>query len=351
MPEFKVNIFLNFRSGAWGGGNQFLKALREELIKRNIYEHNPRKAKCILFNSHHNFKEILKFKYRNQDKIFIHRIDGPVYLIRGQDYNVDRKIFLLNKTIADGTIFQSNWSRTKNYSLGKKKNAFETVVMNASDKNIFFPPKNKSIEKNKREKWKLIAASWSNSFIKGFDLYQYLDKNLNFNQYSMKFVGNSPVSFKNIKHIKPVDSYNLAKLFRESDIYITGSKNDPCSNSLIEALTCGLPSIVMDDGGHPEILKNGGEIFRNFEECLEKIELVIENYNYYKNSIVAPEIESISDKYIHFMKKIWLLALKGKYRIKHLNTFDYWNILLFHHINQTKFGKIIYNKKYKIFLS
>ena len=61
--DFSVNIFLKFHSGAWGGGNQFLKALREELIKKKIYERNPEKATCVLFNSHHNFKELLKILY------------------------------------------------------------------------------------------------------------------------------------------------------------------------------------------------------------------------------------------------------------------------------------------------
>ena len=32
-------------------------------------------------------------------------------------------------------------------------------------------------------------------------------------------------------------------------IYITGSKNDPCSNSLIEALRYNLHSVVLNDDG------------------------------------------------------------------------------------------------------
>lgn len=61
-----------------GVSNQFLKVLKKQFIKKKVYEPNPKKANCILFNSHHNIDKILRLKYKSQDKIFIHRIDGPI---------------------------------------------------------------------------------------------------------------------------------------------------------------------------------------------------------------------------------------------------------------------------------
>ncbi len=353
MNNLKISIVYNFHKGAWGGGNQFLKGLRKIFIKKGIYENNPSKASCILFNSHHNFQEILhlKLKFQNR-KIFLHRIDGPLYLIRGSGLKIDRKIYEINNIIADGVILQSEWSRLKNYSSGLNRNIFETVIQNACDKTIFFPNLKKQNKEKEIKKCKLIAVSWSKNLNKGFDLYQFLDKNLDFNQYSMKFVGNSPISFKNIIHIHPIHSRDLSNLLRENDIYITGSRNDPCSNSLIEALSCGLPCIALNDGGHPEIIKKGGELFNTYEECIQKIQLVKENYEIYRKNITTPDFNDVSERYINFIKKIYDLQLCDKYKSKKLRIYDYYSLLLrsnLFQISNTKFIRTEFQRIISIF--
>jgi len=312
MADLKINILFRFHEGAWGGGNQFLKALKKEFMEKGIYEKDPRKANCILFNSHHNIMDVMKLKRKCKNKIFIHRIDGPLFLLRQTNPKDDLMIYSANNLIADGTIFQSQWSRKKNYALGLKKNNFETVLMNSVDKDIFFPLKRKECEFDKT-KCNLIATSWSPSPTKGFDLYNYLDSNLDFEKYSMTFVGNSPIQFNRITHIKPVPSKELANLLRESDIYITGSRNDPCSNSLIEALSCGLPCVALNGGGHPELLKKGGETFNKFEECLIKIDQVRDNYKSYRNNIETPTLEEVMSHYKDFMFMIYSKSEKNYY--------------------------------------
>ena len=324
-----INISFEFHGGPWGGGNQFLKALKNELIKRGIYEKDPNKADVILINSHHDIDEAIKLKKKHQDKIFIHRIDGPVYLIRNEDLNIDKFIFLVNSRLADGTIFQSIWSKQKNYSLGLKENNFEAIIMNAVDHSIFYP-KDEILEgKHRGEKWNLIATSWSPNMNKGFDLYKYLDENLDFQQYSLKFIGHSPIEFKNVIHLEPMAPNELADQLRKSDIYITGSKNDPCSNSLIEALACGLPCVVLNDGGHPEIIKNGGETFNTFEECLAKLELIKREYKRYRENIQIPNIEDITTQYTNFMKNLYIKSIHDEFKIKRLKFLDYYKIVYY----------------------
>jgi len=40
----KIHILYNFQKGPWGGGNQFLKALKKEFNQRGIHEEKPEKA-------------------------------------------------------------------------------------------------------------------------------------------------------------------------------------------------------------------------------------------------------------------------------------------------------------------
>ncbi len=312
----KINILYDFRQGPWGGGNQFLKALREYFKRERVYLENPEDADVILFNSHHFFDDVFDIKKKYPDKILIHRVDGPVFLIRGKDKVIDKIIFQFNSLFADGTIFQSKWSRKECHKLGMKKLKYETVIMNAPDPTIFNTIEKKLFNKKKK---KLIATSWSPNFIKGFDIYKYLDENLDFSKYEMIFIGNSPIGYKNIKWIRPVPSEEVAKILKEHDIYIIASRNDPCSNTLIEALHCGLPVVARNSGGHPEIIGGSGEFFNDEEDILIAIDKVANNYEYYQSQIDLPRIDNIGDRYYRFSENIYKDFLNGNYYPKKVN--------------------------------
>jgi glycosyltransferase involved in cell wall biosynthesis len=315
----KINILQKLKEGAWGGGNQFLKALRKEFIKLGAYEDDPRLADVVLFNSfpwreEHLFRKIAKLK--RAGKIIIHRVDGPISEIRGGDLKIDKIIFSFNNLFADGTVFQSNWSRAENYKLGMKKKSFETVISNAPDADIFNRQGKSAFN---REKTKLIATSWSANPRKGFELYKYLDANLDFSKYQMSFFGNSPVEFKNIVKHNPINSQELAAQLKNYDIFITASEKDPCSNSLIEALSCGLPAVYLNDGGHPEIVKGGGEFFEGEGDILAKIDQVADNYEFYQARIQAPSMEKIARDYLEFIKNVYAARAGKVDKISNLN--------------------------------
>ena len=320
--DFKIHILYEFTEAPWGGGNQFLKALRDYFGRQGVYTEGPAEANIILFNSHHYLDELLEFKKRHPGKLLLHRVDGPISYVRGRDKAIDKIIFQFNNFLADGTVFQSNWSRDMNYELGIKKAPYETTIINAPAPEIF----NRQGKSRPAEKIRLIATSWSGNIRRGFDTYEYLDKHLDFNRYEMTFVGNSPIEFKNIQWIKPVPSRELADILREHDIYITASKNDPCSNSLIEALHCGLPAVARNDGGHPEIIRDAGELFRDESDIIEAIEKVSGNYDHYQQRISLPTIDEVGQRYYDFARSIYNDCSGGGYQPKRINGFG--NLLL-----------------------
>jgi glycosyltransferase involved in cell wall biosynthesis len=293
----KIHILYNFTDGPWGGGNQFLKALRFELIRQGVYAEDPKEADVLLVNSHHRLFEACLYKIFYRKRI-IFRIDGPVSLIRGNGRWVDLQISLFARLFADGVVFQSEWSRQQNKKLFHFKNKHETVIHNAPNNDIFNHTGKKPF--NPSDKIRLIATSWSPNPRKGFDVYQYLDERLDFSKYEMTFVGNAPIRFKNIKMIEPVSSERLAPILKEHDIYITASKTDPCSNSLIEALSCGLPAVALNDGGHPELVQGGGELFQGQEDVLGKIDQVAKNLVSYQQYIPKFDLTETTNRYIEF---------------------------------------------------
>jgi glycosyltransferase involved in cell wall biosynthesis len=302
LTQIKVFIHTEFAEGPWGGGNQFLKALKNEFRKRNCYTENPKKAGVILFNSHHYLDEIICLRRKFKDKLFVHRVDGPMAYRGKSGEELDKDVFKVNFLVADGTVFQSEWSRRECYRKGMKKNSLEAVIHNASDPELFFPlPKKEPAG----EKIKLISTSWSNNPDKGFDIYHYLDEKLNFENYDMTFVGRPDGQFSNIRMISPVSSKDLAEHLRQEDIFVFASKFEACSNSLVEALTCGIPAVVRNTSSNPEILGERGLTFHGKEDIIMKIKAVANRLDDYRSKQAVAGIEVIAEEYCQFFEELF----------------------------------------------
>ena len=320
----KINILFLISDSALGGGNQFLKALKVILQKRGLYA-ELEEADVVIFNSHHYVAEVIAAKRRYSNKIFIHRIDGLMKLYNKPEDKRDSIVWLANKWISDGNIYQSNWSRERNYEFGMEKSRFENTIYNAADSSIF--NHNGKIEFDRRRKTKIIATSWSSNIKKGFDVYKYLDETLDWNKYEMTFVGNSPLEFHNIKHKQPMISSDLSKELKNHDIYISASQKDPCSNSVIEALSCGLPVLCLNDGGHPELVKEGGLLFQKEEEIPTLLEKLATHYEEYQRRIRVNSMEKVGDGYILLAEQIKCAVDVGYYKPKSIKYFQSKKIL------------------------
>ena len=319
MSQFKIHILYDFQGGPWGGGNQFLKCLKKGFENIGVYTNEIGKANVLLFNNYpfrneSYFNEAIKFKKYNPRGIIINRIDGPISLIRNRDRDVDVVIAGFSKLFVDGIVCQSGWSKSRNKELFNLSANYETIIYNASDSDIFNANGKKAFQPS--GKVRLIATSWSGNWQKGFEIYKYLDENLDFNKYEMTFVGSSPIEFKNIKWVKPVSSDILAGILKEHDIYITASQNDPCSNALIEALSCGLPAVALNSGGHPELIGGGGTLFNGNADVIGAINEVTVNYDDYVSELPKYSIENIVNSYLAFAQQIQKDMLNGNYICK-----------------------------------
>ena len=152
------------------------------------------------------------------------------------------------------------------------------------------------------DKINLITTCWSPGKLKGIEFYMYLDQNLDFTKYNYTYIGAIPkgYSFKNIKKYDPMWKKELGENLRNHDIFISGVQKDCASNCISEALTCGLPVLYYNDGGSPEIVKEGGMGFNNIEEIIPNLESLVKNYDSYIKNTRVPTIEDISQEYINF---------------------------------------------------
>ncbi len=296
-----LSIFHEFEPPPAGGGHQFLRAfVRQAEIRGLKIENNliSRTTRACLFNSF-NFRWQRLLWTKRSSVLYVHRVDGPVDVYRGRDDGIDSRIHGIGQKIADKTIFQSRYSLERHLELGMQFKS-PCVIMNAADSEIFHS-RGKTVFSQNR-KTRLIASSWSDNINKGALTYQWMDENLDWERFEFTFVGRTQVTFKNIKVIPPVDSVSMAELFRGHDIYVTASRNDPCSNSLIEALACGLPAIYLQSGGHPEIVNQAGAGFEAAEQIPELLEKIVDEYDAYHSRISNPSIQEVSKSYLKVLE-------------------------------------------------
>ena len=69
----------------------------------------------------------------------------------------DNLVNIINKYVADATIYQSNWSKKKHLNLNYNSNKLCKVIYNCADSRFFFN------KKNKRKKNSIIISSFSHN--------------------------------------------------------------------------------------------------------------------------------------------------------------------------------------------
>jgi glycosyltransferase involved in cell wall biosynthesis len=295
-----ISFFHDFVSPPTGGGHQFLRALWREFERRGIRLENNTISKtteaCIFNSFNFNFRRLRQL-HRPGCRM-IHRVDGPLAVYRGFDDGTDREIWKISSELADATVFQSQFSLIKHRELGFDFNN-PIIIPNAVDPAIFHSQDR--IQFSDKRKTRLISVSWSDNINKGAPVYQWLDDNLDWSKYEYTFVGRSPVTFSNIRTMPPITSDKLAKELRQHDIFITASRNDPCSNSLLEALACGLPALYLDSGGHSEIVGKAGFAFKNTAEIPDLLFRLITEYSLRQGLIRLFSIAETADKYLNVM--------------------------------------------------
>lgn len=295
--HYDIALFHEFAPAPAGGGHQFLRALKREWERRGLrVEVNSisKTTRACLLNSFNFDAERFRYLRRAGCRI-VHRVDGPLATYRGFDDGTDLRIAEWNLEFAQATILQSAFSLRAHAERGLVLRD-PIVVPNAADPEIFHPPVR--WDELRGRKLRVVSTSWSDNPNKGADVYAWLDRNLNFDRVDYTFVGRLPAELKNVRVLPPMPSRKLAELLRKQDVYLTASRNDPCSNSLVEALACGLPAIYLNSGGHPEIAGESGLAFERAEEIPALLERLAAEIVDYRGKNRVSRITDVAERYL-----------------------------------------------------
>jgi glycosyltransferase involved in cell wall biosynthesis len=294
-------VFHEFRPPPYGGGNQFLLALVGEFERRGLQVETNRLSgatPACLFNSF-NFDFGRLRRFARTGARMVHRVDGPISVYRGFDDGTDVRIREVNNDLADATIFQSQWSLDKHGELG-----FElrdpVVIHNAVDPSIFHPAAQR--EPLEGRALRVVTTSWSDNPRKGADILRRLDEHHDPARVSVTFVGNTQVAFRRIMRVAAVPSRELAEILRAHDVFLAPSRDDPCSNALLEGLACGLPAAYLRSGGHSELVGDGGIGFDEPEELPNVFERLREQLDARRAAIRVPALTKVADRYLEVLR-------------------------------------------------
>ena len=313
----KVAIGSKFIDGPWGGGNLFVKSLKDYLENRKVsvvHKLNVQDIDIILLteprvesssSSITLLEAKLYKKYINNNVKIIHRINECDE--RKNTNKVNKKMLHVSNN-SDYTVFVSYWIRDLYWKLGLKKNNSK-VIMSGSNKKIF--------NNNDYEAWdgssklKILTHHWGNDWNKGFDVYSKIDNLLDNEEFNKKFnfcyIGNLPkgFNFKNTVYKKPMSGLALAAEIKSHHLYITGSLNEPSGNHQIEASQCGLPVMYIKSGGIPDYQRDYGIEFQ-IDNLENKLNEVLSDYElFFKKNLNFPySAEKMNKDYFELFDEI-----------------------------------------------
>lgn len=276
-----ICILFDMIESPTGGGNQFLKALRGQLVRmgHSVTTRPTAETQVVLLNGF-NFasgrrlrvSQVAQIRQRGRmslpgrllplryyealprrGPVLVHRVDGVPKLVRGHRTGADDVQPAVNR-LADFTIFQSEFCRSSFIEHGGPSPERSHIINNGVDPYIFFPRKHPMrVDGDLR----LVAASWSPNPRKGFSTLAALSA---VRGIHIVFAGNwcPDVDPENVELAGQLGSDALAQLMRTSHALVHAAWNEPCSNTIVEALACGLPVIYRDSGGNAELVRSCG---------------------------------------------------------------------------------------------
>ena len=307
----RVSFWHEFVEPPWGGGNQFMLALKAECERRGIEvtlngEGEPATAhliQSVWFNA-----DRVREAARSNNARVVHRVDGPLSVIRRtiDALDLDRRCYAVNRELAVATAVQSWHMLEATYQLGFRP-VRPVIVTNACDPAIFYP--RHGDDPADPEPWcrrddprvRVVATSWSDNPGKGAAVFEWLDRHADHDRYAFTFIGRVAADLPRWTVIDAQPSEPLAELLRGQDIYLAASRDDPCSNALIEALSCGLPALYFDSGGHRELARFGGLPFEHPFAIPALLDRVRAHYRAYQHLIQVPTISEVADVYLRLL--------------------------------------------------
>tara|TARA_B100000242_G_scaffold285049_1_gene249023 strand:+ start:355 stop:1464 length:1110 start_codon:yes stop_codon:yes gene_type:complete len=312
----KIKIFYaGAISGNYGGSFVKIKRIKE------FYPKSYLSFNLVYILSNAIFVIPQSISYLKKNKIPIILNQNGVFYSGWYNGNWKKKNFEMSNIYhqADFVFWQSKFcKKCADKFLGKRKGPGE-VLYNSVDTDIFIP-KNKKLTRNQNTFNFLITGKIPYaleyrviSAIRGLDLAikKGLDANLIVaGELDKKVLVNCKqlINQLNIRnrflYLGRYSQANAPIIYQKGDAYIMLKYKDPCPNTVIEAMSCGLPVLYSNSGGLPEIVSQDCGIGLRVRDSWEKGDIIP------KYSDIADGMLKIYDNHKKFSQNARNLAVR-----------------------------------------
>ena len=296
-------LFIRFpRKTRVGGVDTFLFNLKTYLDRENVsYITHLNGARHIFFPISYCLDTLDQVKSRG-GKI-IQRLDGIYYPEKHGDQHreLNQAIEHIYHNYADHIVFQSKYSHRQCIGrFGEPKTASHNIIVNGVNKRIFLATER--AQQHNPNLFKLITTGNFRNRDMVEPVVMALDQLKKSRlKFELHFVGPLPnhelesyLDRPYITHHGAKSIHEVAQLLRDSHIFIYSHLNPPCPNSVIEAISVGLPVVGFDSGAMAELLFFNTELlaevnqedfqcYEQFqpEKLAEKIRMAMLEYDKY----------------------------------------------------------------------
>ncbi len=283
-----------------GGPHTFMGNLKRELDRRGISLcQSFQDCDLMLFPIEYEL-EMLRHG-RAQGRRFIVRLDGIWYPEKHGDSHrgLNRPIKEIYDRYADLVIFQSDYCRKQCFEMfGEKPSSEYRIILNGADFDLFYPNDG---DRELSDSVQFITTGNFRDRAMIEPLVTALDKLTIEKHFRLHVVG--PVQADLLPWLKrdyivsegKKSVAETAALLRQADIFLYSHLNPPCPNSVIEAISSGIPVVGFESGSMSELLPfsrellapAGERIFQRYqdfdaEKLREKIELAVNEFLKFK---------------------------------------------------------------------
>ena len=304
-----IKLFINYKPEniAYGGGNVFSLNFINYINSKGInvvfeleedtdiyFMIDPFKGRGQSYRfKKYGLDDIVKFKKMNGGKIFIRVNDCDKTRPNVKpEASRECKIFEHRKHISY-FVFNSDFIRKHYHDNHEElKSIPHTVIYNGGNEEHFYP----DLEYKPKKKLKIVTHHFSTNMFKGYDIYYKLHKFYeNRTDYEFVFIGRAfnteKPEYADVPIVGPYSGKELGDCLRECDIYVTASKYDSGPMHVVEGVLAGLPMLYIDcDGGGRDLCElpkeKIGEKFSTFYELVDKIEIIRDYYETYRNNVI-----------------------------------------------------------------
>ena len=219
----------------------------------------------------------------------IHRLDEHVEEDEtGSSKQKHEKIRELNK-LADITIYQSEFVFQNMHPYLGKPDQYE-IIHNGGSTYDFFPAEKPG---------NLIGhVTWGVGEKKRLDiLHDFIVSNSYLDFLLVGRQNESDHDYSNLPNVQctgPVKRDDLLKYYHRMQFLLFPSENDPCPNTVIEAMLSGLPVCYNKKGGTIELVKDCGVTLDDFSKLVDNVEI-------YRKKVLKREdldFDSVGAKYL-----------------------------------------------------